>query len=105
MKQTILVVLFVILFVAIVSAADSKETSSEESSSGKKWEYLVVADASNTNLTPTSITAMLKEPTAAFGRESFVLEQQMDKLGANGWELVSVLGPPSNPTFYFKRRK
>jgi NAD(P)H-flavin reductase len=48
---------------------------------------------------------MRKEPNAPFGREGFVLEQHMDKLGANGWELVTVAGPPNDPAFYFKRLK
>ena len=48
---------------------------------------------------------MRKEPNAPFGREAFVLEQHMDKLGANGWELVTVAGPPTDPAFYFKRLK
>jgi hypothetical protein len=29
----------------------------------------------------------------------------MDKLGANGWELVAVAGPPTDPVYYFKRPK
>ena len=48
---------------------------------------------------------MRKEPNVPFAREGFVLEQHMDKLGANGWELVTVAGPPNDPAFYFKRRK
>ena len=40
--------------------------------------------------------------TAALG---LVVEQQMDKLGAKGWELVSVSGQPPGPVYYFKRRK
>jgi hypothetical protein len=48
---------------------------------------------------------MRKEVNAPFGREAFVLEQHMDKLGTNGWELVTVAGNPTDPVFYFKRRK
>jgi len=29
----------------------------------------------------------------------------MDKLGAKGWELVTVTGSPADPIYYFKRRK
>lgn len=105
MRQAFCIVLFVFLFTYAASAVDIKETVPEESSSAIKWEYLVVGDASNTNLKPTSYTTMRKEPTGAFGREAFMLEQQLDKLGASGWELVSVFGPPGNPAFYFKRRK
>jgi|SRR6185503_13006943 hypothetical protein len=70
-----------------------------------QWEYLVVAGPSTTNFSPTSSSRMRKEPNAPFGREAFVLEQHMDKLGANGWELVTVAGPPTDPAFYFKRLK
>jgi hypothetical protein len=70
-----------------------------------QWEYLAVAGASNTNFTPTGNPRMRKEPNVPFGREAFVLEQHLDKLGANGWELVAVAGPPTDPAYYFKRRK
>jgi hypothetical protein len=69
-----------------------------------EWEYLVVASPSNSNLTATGNPRMRKEP-GPFGREAFVLEQHLDKLGANGWELVSVAGTPNDPHYYFKRRK
>ena len=71
----------------------------------EQWEYLAVAGPSNTNLTPTGNSRMRKEPNVPFGREAFVLEQHLDKLGANGWELVAVAGPPTDPSYYFKRRK
>ena len=48
---------------------------------------------------------MRKEPNVAFGREAFGLEQHLDKLGADGWELVAVAGPPTDPAYYFKRRR
>jgi hypothetical protein len=71
----------------------------------EQWEYLALAGPSTTNLTPTGNPRMRKEPNAAFAREAFVLEQHLDKLGANGWELVAVAGPPTDPAYYFKRRK
>lgn len=71
----------------------------------EQWEYLAVAGPSSTNFTPTGNSRMRKEPNVAFGREAFVLEQHLDKLGANGWELVAVAGPPTDPAYYFKRRK
>lgn len=71
----------------------------------EQWEYLAVAGPSNTNLTATGNARMRKEPNVPFGREAFVLEQHLDKLGANGWELVAVAGPPTDPSYYFKRRK
>jgi hypothetical protein len=83
---------------------DEKKADAEEMVAAEQWEYLVVSGA-NSNLTPSGNPNMRKERVGAFGREAFVLEQQMDKLGANGWELVSVSGHPSDPVYYFKRRK
>lgn len=74
-------------------------------SAGEQWEYLAVAGPSTTNFTSTGSPRMRKEPNSSFGREAFVLEQHLDKLGANGWELLTVAGPPTDPVFYFKRRK
>jgi hypothetical protein len=47
----------------------------------------------------------MRKDEGRFGREAFVLEQHLDKLGSMGWELVSVAGSSVDPVFYFKRRK
>ena len=88
--------------VKTIGQGEAKET---ESASTEKWEYLVVAGANRTNFSPTGNPRMRKEPQGSFGIEAFVLEQQLDKLGADGWELVSVAGSPVEPIYYFKRRK
>ena len=98
-----------VIGLAVICMAVVKTTGQEENSGngavGEQWEYLVVAGPSNTNFTPTSTPRMRKEPNSAFGREGFVLEQHMDKLGANGWELITVTGAEKDPVFYFKRRR
>jgi hypothetical protein len=68
----------------------------------EEWEYLAVAGPS-----PASVaeSRLRKEPNVPFRTEAYALEQQLDKLGANGWELVAVAGPPTDPAYYFKRRK
>ena len=76
-------------------------TSDEQTGAG--WEYLVV-QGGTANLSPSESGNMRKEP-GAFGRESFPLEKNLDKLGAKGWELVAVTGSPGDPVFYLKRRK
>jgi hypothetical protein len=103
MKSRILVPL---LIVACGLFAVVKTTGQDEPAKVDKteWEYLVVATPSNVNFTATGNQRMRKEP-GPFGREAFVLEQHLDKLGANGWELVSVAGTPADPHYYFKRRK
>jgi hypothetical protein len=108
LKRTSLLV--AMLFLAVVSIAIAKATRQEEANASdtaarEQWEYLAVAGPSTSNLTPTGNSRMRKEPSVPFGREAFVLEQHLDKLGANGWELVSVAGPPTDPAYYFKRRK
>jgi hypothetical protein len=100
----------VVFCLAMIGMAVVKTTGQEEKSGGdgatiEQWEYLAVAGPSSTNLSPTGNPRMRKEPNVPFGREAFVLEQHLDKLGANGWELIAVAGPPTDPAYYFKRRK
>ena len=98
----------VVVCLAVICMAVMKTTGQEENSAANgadQWEYLAVAGPSNTNFSPTSSPRMRKEPNSSFGREAFVLEQHLDRLGANGWELIAVAGPPTDPAYYFKRRK
>jgi len=96
---------FVLAFAGLAGLKTTGQESTRERVSGERWEYLAVAGPSTTNLTPTGNPRMRKEPDVPFGREAFVLEQHLDKLGANGWELVAVAGPPTDPAYYFRRRK
>jgi hypothetical protein len=95
------VLLVTVTSVAVVKTAGKDETSTAEND---RWEYLALAGPATTNF-PTGNSRMRKEPTVPFAREAFVLEQHLDKLGAEGWELVAVAGPPTDPAYYFKRRK
>jgi len=74
----------------------------DDDANHEKWEYLVVAGPSTTNFTPSGNSKMRKSE-GGFGREAFVLEQHLDKLGAEGWQLINVVG--QDPVFYFKRPK
>ena len=94
-----------VVVVAFMRTKAQDGTNGGASSAAEQWEYLAVAGPSTTNLTPTNYPKMRKEPNAPFGREAFVLEMHLDKLGANGWELVAVAGLPTDPAYYFKRRK
>jgi hypothetical protein len=104
MKSIFLVPLLLIACALVAVVKTTGQEESEPKVVTSQWEYLVVASPSNANLTPTGNPRMRKEP-GPFGREAFVLEQHLDKLGANGWELVSVAGTPGDPHYYFKRRK
>ena len=99
----------VVICLAVICIFVVKTTGQEENSGGDgaavEWEYLAVAGPSSTNFSPTGNPRMRKEPNVPFAREAFVLEQHLDKLGANGWELIAVAGPPTDPAYYFKRRK
>lgn len=70
-----------------------------------QWEYLIVSGGS-TNLSSGSLTR--KQPDGSFAQEAIALQANFDKLGAKGWELVSVASDPANPrtpVYYFKRLK
>ena len=106
LKGTSLVAaLFLVLLSAgaVVRTTGQEGTSPRERGAHEEWEYLAVAGPSPANL--SGDPHMRKEPNVAFGREAFALEQHLDKLGANGWELVAVAGPATDPAYYFKRRK
>lgn len=80
--------------------------SSREVVADDQWEYLIVSGG-NQNLSSLSgeqFSGMRKQPDNSF-REASVLERNFDKLGAKGWQLVSVHGVPNEPIYYFKRPK
>jgi hypothetical protein len=99
------IVAFAFASVSVLRTTGQETASVSERTAKEQWEYLAVAGPGTTNLTPTGNSRMRKEPNVPFGREAFVLEQHLDKLGANGWELVAVAGPPTDPAYYFKRKK
>ena len=95
-----LLLLGAVIFIGM-KASGQEAVEVRQTRPSEQWEYLAVAGPS----TGLIATGMRKEPNVPFGREAFALEQQLDKLGANGWELISVAGPPTDPAYYFKRRK
>jgi hypothetical protein len=107
MKRTMLVTLATALIASIV-AIEARSLfnggiKADDEQGGGGWEYLVV-QGGTTNFTPSD-SGTMRKADGAFSRESFPLEKNMDKLGAKGWELVTVSGSPNDPIFYFKRRK
>ena len=101
-RRSLLAALLIIVAVLVAVVKTTGQT--DEKSPAEQWEYLAVAGASTTNFSPTGNPNMRKAPPG-FGREGFVLEQHLDKIGAQGWELVAVAGPSTDPVYYFKRRK
>ena len=97
----------VVLFFAF--AVYGKRETSDDAKRGNEtqWEYLVVSGGS-ANLSTSgneNYPSMRKQSDQSFGREYFPLERNFDKLGAKGWELVSVYGPQNDPVYFFKRPK
>ena len=107
MKRTILVALLLLAPIGAVVVKTSGQAVPDRAgrTTAERWEYLAVAGPTTTNFTPTGNPNMRKLEERTFAREGFVLEQHLDKLGAQGWELVSVAGPAQDPVFYFKRPK
>ena len=107
MKRTLLITIATALVASIVAVeacsvfSDRIKADDEQGAGG--WEYLVV-QGGTVNLSASDGGSMRKEP-GPFSREWFPVEKNMDKLGAKGWELVTVLGSPADPIYYFKRRK
>jgi hypothetical protein len=106
-KRRVIVTLLVLTAVSalVVQTPGKGRDGQGDAAAGERWEYLVVGAPSGTNFAPSGNPSMRKDGSGGFGREAFVLEQQMDKLGNRGWELVSVYGPTSDPAYFFKRRK
>ena len=107
MKRTIWISIATALIASIVAVETSsglgERIRANDDPSGQGWEYLVV-QGGTVNLSASDGGSMRKEP-GAFSRESFPLEKNLDKLGAKGWELVTVSGSTADPVFYLKRRK
>jgi hypothetical protein len=107
LNQTALLAALLVVAAAaftVMKASGHEVTEVKQQSATEQWEYLAVSGPS-TGLTPIDNPRLRKEPNVSFGREAFALEQLLDKLGANGWELVAVAGPATDPAYYFKRRK
>ena len=102
----IVVALMLLVSPFFLRSVKTTESRAIEDDANQKWEYLVVGAPSNTNFNATDNRRMRKLDMGGFGIEAFVLEQHMDKVGADGWELVSVSNTPrGEPVFYFKRLK
>jgi hypothetical protein len=96
------------LFVAFAVYGQRREfTDDRKGGDETQWEYLIVSGGS-VNLSTAgneNYPSMRKQPDGSFSREYFPLERNFDKLGAKGWELVSVYGASNDPVYFFKRLK
>jgi hypothetical protein len=102
------------MFIAVVliglaaltaGALAQRSNKSDAPDAPDQWEYLIVSGG-QTNLSSGSVTR--KQPDGSFAQEAVALQANFDKLGAKGWELVSVSNDPGSPrtaVYYFKRLK
>jgi hypothetical protein len=107
-KALVVIAVALLLLVSpfFLRSVKTTESSVTQDDGGQKWEYLVVSAPSNTNFNASGNGRMRKLDMGGFGIEAFVLEQHMDKVGADGWELVSVSNATrGEPVFFFKRLK
>lgn len=89
----------------IVTLAFANQHSSPTKDSGKTdWEYLVIVGGRQ-NLTSSGNNKLAKLALDSSFREHFPLEANLDKLGAQGWELVTVTMARDEPIYYLKRLK
>jgi hypothetical protein len=108
--RILLAVVSLSLVMLIGFAAYGRRKEAVDDRTGKtetQWEYLVISGGS-VNLSTSgneSYPSMRKETDGSFNREYFPLERNFDKLGAKGWELVSVHGSTNDPVYFFKRLK
>lgn len=102
--------LSLILFIGFAAYGRRKEAVYDrEDKTETQWEYLIISGSGGSvNLSTSgneSYPNMRKEPDGPFSREFFPLERNFDKLGAKGWQLVSIHGAPNDPIYFFKRLK
>jgi len=102
-----LVSLALVLALGVYGRPKLNNDDTKVGATATQWEYLVVGGGS-ANLSTSgneNYPGMRKQPDNSFNREFFPLERNFDKLGAKGWELVSVYGAPNDPVYFFKRAK
>src|SRR5437773_1313321 len=102
--RCVTIALGVILIITMMTVCGIKSITANSAEPQNQWEYLVVAGG-QTNLLPTANSSMRKDNTGSFSREQFPVEQNLDKLGTKGWELITVNGTAADPIYYFKRHK
>ncbi len=98
-----IVMILSLLVVWRVSGQSSDGTKDSAKTSATQWEYLIVTGG-NVNLTGVGSEMSKRKADGSF-REATVVQRNLDKLGQQGWELVTVHGLPAEPIYYLKRAK
>ena len=109
MKRSLLLTSIILAgLLATVVFARTRRADTKKDESKTQWEYLVVVGGTRLNLSSSGTSPSLtKLGLDGSFKEQYVLEKNLDKLGAAGWELVNVtILPNSNePLFHLKRAK
>ena len=95
-RKRLIGVAAIAVLLLVLGASIQKRDSSDD----KQWEYLIVAGG-NVALASTSTAGKRKQNE--FRAEASTVEQNLDRLGDQGWELVTVGGSANEPVFYLKR--
>ena len=96
--------LAVIWTVGVYSQRPRDDKESKETA-GSQWEYLVISGGRSNLTTAGNEQHPTMRKQTEFSGEAFTIERNLDKLGAKGWELVTVYGLPNEPVYYLKRRR
>jgi len=96
-RKRLIGVAAIAVLLLVLGASIQKRDSSDD----KQWEYLIVAGG-NVALSSTTSTPG-KRKQNEFRAEASTVEQNLDRLGDQGWELVTVGGSVNEPVFYLKR--
>jgi hypothetical protein len=104
MKRSILLAsMFAALLIATLAFTNQRSSRAKENDKAD-WEYLVIVGGRQ-NLSSSGNNKMAKLSLDTTFREHFPLEANLDKLGAEGWELVTVTMARDEPIYYLKRLK
>ncbi|MBL8187933.1 MAG: hypothetical protein JNK38_07995 [Acidobacteria bacterium] len=105
-KRSWFLMAFVVLAASLAigfTVTGQSSANDQEKADTDKWEYLIVTGG-NVNLTGVGSEMSKRKADGSF-REASVVQRNLDKLGQQGWELVTVHGLPTEPIYYLKRPK
>lgn len=111
-KKRFIIAVLSIVFVAL-AVAFTFSFSAANNPASQKWEYLVVSPGKVywcgeyfilNDCPPDTAKADVSEATGFKGGEAVELEQLLDRVGQQGWELVDIVGQiGGDQEFVFKR--
>ncbi|HEX4950678.1 MAG TPA: hypothetical protein VFZ34_28705 [Blastocatellia bacterium] len=104
MKRFMLLVSALAVLLVATVAFSTQRSSRDKDSQKVEWEYLVIVGGRQ-NLSSSGNNKMAKLSLDSSFREHFPLEMNLDKLGAEGWELITVTMTRDEPIYYLKRLK